>query len=90
MIAQGQPQYILLPAIIYVAMQSTDDDNIELPEEVGSDPVTWKALTTPIMYDPTTEFPQLFPEEKPTKLHALRDPMAIIQLRIDITPHSYY
>ena len=47
-------------------MVSTDYDNIESTEEVGPDPVTCNALTILIMYDPTKEFPALFPEEKPT------------------------
>ena len=36
------------------------------------------------MHNPVTEFSHLFPEEKPTELHALREPLEMIQHRIDV------
>ena len=63
MIAQAQPQYVTLQEITDWEMESTDYDNIASTEEVGTDPVTCNALTTLTMYDPTNEFPELFPEE---------------------------
>ena len=37
------------------------------------------------MYDPVAEFPELFPEEKPTGLAPLRKPLEIMRHRIDVT-----
>ena len=70
-IAQAQPQYVTLQGITNWEMEFTDYDNMESTEEVGPDPVTCNALTTLPMCDLTTEFPELFPEEKSTELPAL-------------------
>ena len=90
MIAQAQPQYTTLQEITDWEMESTDYDNIESTEEVGPDPVTCNALTTLTMYDPTKEFPKLFPDEKPTELPPLRYTMEIMQHRIDVIPNSHW
>ena len=90
MIAQAQPQYATLQEITDWEMESTDYNNIESTEEVGPDPVTCNALTTLIMYDPTEEFPELFPDEKPTELSTLRYSMEIMQHRIDVIPDSHW
>ena len=71
-------------------MESTDYDIIESTEEVGPDPVTCNILTTLIMYDLTKEFPELFPDEKPTELPLLTYPMEIMQHRIDVIPASHW
>ena len=42
------------------------------------------------MYDPVAEFPELFPEEKPPELLLLREPLGIIQHRIDVIPNSVW
>ena len=39
------------------------------------------------MYDPVAEFPELFSVEEPTELSPLRDPLAIMQRRIDLISH---
>ena len=90
MISQAQPQYTTLQEITDWEMESTDYDNIVSTEEVGPDPVTCNALTTLTMYDPTKEFPELFADEVPTELPALRYPMEIMQHRIDIIPNSHW
>ena len=59
-------------------MKSTDYDNVVSTKEVGPDPVTCNALTTLTMYDPTKEFPELFPQQKPTELPSLRYTMEIM------------
>ena len=71
-------------------MESTDYVNIESTNEVGPDPVTCNALTTLTMYDPTKEFPELFPDKKLTELPPLRYPMEIMQHRIDVIPDSHW
>ena len=40
------------------------------------------------MYDAVAEFAELLPEEKPTQLHALRQPLEIMEHRIDVMPNS--
>ena len=90
MIEQAQPQYVLLQEITDWQIESTDYDNIESTEEVGPDPVTCNALTIHTMYDPTKEFPELFSEEKPTKLPLLRYLMENMQYRIDVIPDSHW
>ena len=40
------------------------------------------------MYDPVAELSELFPEEKPTELPPLREPLEIMQHRIDVIPNS--
>ena len=42
------------------------------------------------MYDPVAEFPELLPEEKPTELPPLREPLEIMQHRIDVIPNSVW
>ena len=90
MIAQAQPQSVTMQEITHWDMESTDYDNIESTDEVGPDPVTCNTLTTLTMYDPTKEFPELFPDETPTELPPLRYPMEILQHRIDVIPDSHW
>ena len=70
-------------------MESTDYDNSESTKEVGTTPVTCNALTTRTMYDTIKQFPELFPEAKPTELPILRYSMEIMQHRIDVIPASH-
>ena len=57
---------------------------------MGAAPVTRNALTTLTMYDTTREFPELFPEVKPSELPTLRHIMEIMQHRIDLIPASHW
>ena len=66
-----------------------DYDYMQATEEVGPDPVTCNGLITLIKYDPTKEFPELLPDEKPTELPPLRYSIAIIPYRIHVTLHCY-
>ena len=66
----------------------SDYDHIEPSEEVGPDPIVTNALSTLIIYDPVAEFPELVPEEKPTELPPLRQPLEIKQHRIDVISNS--
>ena len=90
MIGQVQPQYVILHEITDWEMESTDYDNMESTEEVGPDPVTCNVLTTLTMCDPIQELPELFPEEKPTKLPTLKYCMGIMHHRIDVIPESHW
>ena len=71
-------------------MESTDYDEIESSEEVGTDPVTCNVLTTLTMYDTMKEFSELLPKKKLTELLPLRYPMEIMQHRIDVTSDSHW
>ena len=42
------------------------------------------------MYDPVAEFPELFPKQKPTELPPLREPLEIMEHRIDVIPHHVW
>ena len=88
MSGQAQPQYITVQEIIDRDMESRDYDNIKSTEAVSSHPVTCNALSTVKMYDPTNEFPELFPDEKRTELPPLRYPMESTLHRIDVIPES--
>ena len=66
----------------------SDYDNIEPSEDVEPDPIVTNALSTLSMYDPVVEFSELLPEEKPTELPPLREPLEIMQHRIDVIPNS--
>ena len=69
-------------------VNDSDYDNIEPCSEVGPDQIVTNALSTLVIYDPVAEFPEVFPEEKPTELQTRREPLEIIQHRIDVTPNS--
>ena len=90
MIPQAQPQYVILQEIRDWEMESTDYDNIESTEEVGPDPVTCNALTILTMYNSTQEFPELFPEDKPTELPTVRYTMQIMRHRIEVMSDSHW
>ena len=90
MIPQAQPQYVILQQIRDWEMESTDYDNIESTEEVGPDPVTCNALTILTMYNSTQEFPELFPEDKPTELPTVRYTMQIMRHRIEVMSDSHW
>ena len=57
---------------------------------MGPYPVSCNALSTLNMYDPTKEFPALFPEEQPTELLTLRYPMEIMAHRSNVIPDSHW
>jgi len=44
----------------------------------------YNALTIQQGFDPYSEFPQLFPTEKPTELPPLIEPMEIMQHKIEV------
>ena len=90
MIAQAQPQYVILQEITDWQITSIDYDNIESTEEVDTDPVTCNALTTLTMYDPTKASHELLPEVKKTELPTLRYIMEIIPHRIDVIPDTHW
>ena len=71
-------------------MEFTNYNNIESTEEVGPDPVTCNALATVTIYDPTKEFSELLPEEKPTELPPHRYTIEIMQHRIEIILDSHW
>jgi len=59
--------------------------------EPGPDPVMYEGgdlicnhLTIQQGFDPSLEFPHLFPTEKPTELSLLREPMEIMQYIIEV------
>ena len=56
---------------------------------MGTDPVTCNALITRTIYDPTKEFADLFPVEKPTEIPIVRYTMEIMQHRIDVITNSH-
>ena len=90
MIAQAQPHWSYSTDIDESKMEENDSDYnyIEPSSEVGPDPIVTNALSTLVMYDPVAEFPELFPEEKPTELSSIREPLEIMQHRIDVIPKS--
>ena len=42
------------------------------------------------MYDPGADFPEMFPEDKPTELPPLRELLEIMQHQIDVIPNSVW
>ena len=92
MIAQAQPHWSYSTDIDESKMEENDSDyvNIEPSSEVGPDPIVTNALSTLVMYDAVAEFPERFPEAKPTELPILREPLEIRQHRIDVIPNSVW
>ena len=90
MIAQAQPHWLYYTDIDESEIEENDADhvNIKPSSEVGTDPIVTNALSTLIMYHPIAEFLELFAEEKPTELPPLREPLEIMQYRIDLKPNS--
>ena len=89
-IAQAYPHWSYYADMVDSKIKEIDSDydNIEPSGKVGPDTIVTNALSTLIMYDSVAEFPELFPEEKPTELPALREPLGIMQHGIDIIPNS--
>ena len=81
MIAQAQPHWSYYTDIDHSEIEEivSDCDNIDASGEVGPDPIVTNASSTLVMYNPVAEFPELFPEEKPTELPPLREPLEIMQ-----------
>ena len=90
MIAQAQPHWSYYIDIDDSEIEEivSHYDNIEPSVEVVPDPIVTNALSTLVMYDPVAEFPELFPEETPTALHALRERVEIMQHSINVIPNS--
>ena len=66
----------------------SDYDIIEPSEDVEPDPIVTNALSTLVMYDPVSELHELCTEEKATVLPPHREPLEIMQHRIDVIPNS--
>ena len=81
MIAQAQTHWSYYTDIDESEIEENDSDynNIEPSSEIGPDPIVTNPLSTLVMYDAVGEFPELFPEEKPTELPRLREPLEIMQ-----------
>ena len=92
MIAQAQPHWSYYTDIDESEIEENDSDydNIETSSEVGPDSIVTNALSTLLMYDPVAEFPELFPEDKLTELPPLREPLEIMQYRIDVIPNPVW
>ena len=92
MIAQAQPHWPYYTVIDDSEIEENDSDNnnIDSCTEVGPDPIVTNALSTLVMYDPVVAFPELFPQEKLTELPPLREPLDIMQHRIDVIPNSVW
>ena len=90
MIAQAQPHWLYYTDMDNSQIEANDSDydNIEPSEEVGPDTIVTDTLSTLVMYDLVAEFPELFPEEKPTEFSQLREPLEITQHRIDVISNS--
>ena len=69
MITQAQHNWSYYTDIDEAEIEENNSDynNIEPSSEVGPDPIDTNALSTLVMYVPVAEFPELFPEEKPTE-----------------------
>ena len=63
-------------------------DNMEPAREVAPNTIVTNALSIMVMYAPVAEFSELFRKEKSSKLHTLREPLEIMQQRIDVIPNS--
>ena len=92
MILQAQPYCSYYTDIDESEIEENDSDynNIVPSIDVGPDPIVTNALSTLVMYDPVPEFPELFPEEKPTELPTLRETSEIMLHRIDVIPNSVW
>ena len=88
MIPQAQPHLSYYTDIGNSEIEAYDlhYNNIEPSRGVGPNPIVTNALSTLVMYDLVAEFPETFPEEKPTELHTLREPLEMIQYRIHVIP----
>ena len=92
MIDQAQPHWSYYTNIdeSEIEENDTDYDIIEPSSEVGPHPIVTNTSSTLVIYNPVAEFPELFPEEKPTELPTLREPLEIMQHRIDVIPNSVW
>ena len=68
----------------------SDYDKIEPSDKVVPDPIVTNALSTLLMYDLVAELSELFPDERLTKLCKHREPLEIMQHRIDVIPNSVW